>query len=258
MLLVFFLSIGPGPCPAQQGTWEQMLTTLKDPHCPAETVDRTLPVLQAIEAAIPASPDSATMAQELFLEASHAYARNYHFKQALLVYKGYLGLNDQLARREKAAAVAALQQQQDSSAAGLNQAVAEKKGLLKTLRADIEVWQRMNGRFSRNYSLVIILITAVLAMIFIRINIQSTKAKHRLQENRKQISEMQRIAVMGRFAEGAAHALRTEGAWLAQAAQEATGELTSVPLPPELSKAIQQTLTKVQEVERALTKEQKA
>ena len=256
--ILLLLAVIPVASPAQQGSWDQVLSTLKDPHCPAEAVDRALPALQAIEASLPLDADSAGMAKGLFLEASRAYARNYHFKQALLVYKGYLGLNDTLASREKAAAVAALQQRQDSAAAGLNAAVSEKKGLLKSLRTDIEVWQRMNGRFSRNYSLVIILMTAVLAMIFIRINLQASRARNRLQENRKQMSDMQRIAVIGRFSDGAAHALRTTGQSLGQAAREATGEVASSSLPPDLAAAIRQALQEVQDAEKALAKETEA
>ena len=181
---------------------EQMLSTLKDPHAPAASVDALLPQLQALEKMEITNPDSQQVALEIFLQAAYAYARNFHFKQGLLVYQGYLAMKDKFYFLDKSAAVKGLLAQNEKRQEELNSELTKKKNAVDQLNLDIESWNKLNGKFSRNYSLVVILITAVLALIFIRININTVRAKNNLRDNRDKMMERQRLASLGRFYEG--------------------------------------------------------
>src|SRR5262245_12765511 len=83
----------------------QILSTLKDPHVSAETVDALLPQLQALEKNEIISKDSQQVALDIFLQAAYAYARNFHFKQGLLVFQGYIAMKDKFTALDKTRAV---------------------------------------------------------------------------------------------------------------------------------------------------------
>lgn len=200
---------------AAQSDHGQILTTLKDPHVSAETVDALLPQLQALEKQAILSKDSQQVAQDIFLQAAYAYARNFHFKQGLLVFQGYINMKDKFTALDKTNAVSELLAKNNHRQEQLNDEITKKKNAVDQLNIDIESWKKLNGKFSRNYSLVVILLTAVLALVFIRINMHTVRAKNKLRDNRNQMSEMQRMAVLGRFHDGTKAFLKSSSSQLA-------------------------------------------
>ena len=208
---------------AQTGTsHEQIRSTLKDPHVAAASVDALLPQLQAIEKKEVVNSDSQQVALDIFLQAAYAYARNFHFKQGMLVYQGYLDMKDKYAFMNKSKSVQALLSQNKQQKEKLNSELSQKKNSAEQLQLDIESWKKTNGKFSRNYSLVVILITAVLALIFIRINMNTVRAKNNLRDNRDKMQQMQRVAMLGHFHEGSLTFLKSSPKILLEKAKELT------------------------------------
>ena len=203
----------------------QILSTLKDPHVSADAVDALLPQLQALEKKEILSADSQKVAQEIFLQAAYAYARNFHFKQGLLVFQGYLDMKDKFTSLDKTNAVNELLTKNNQRQEELNNELTKKKTAVDQLNMDIESWKKMNSKFSRNYSLVVILFTAVLALVFIRINMQTVRAKNKLRDNRNRMTEMQRISALGRYYDGTLAFLKSSSAQLEQKASSLPGYL---------------------------------
>ena len=202
---------------------KQVLSTLRDPHVPATSVDALLPQLQALEKKEIISRDSQQVALDIFLQAAYAYARNFHFKQGLLVFQGYLAMKDKFYSLDKSAAVKGLLAQNEKRQEELNSELTKKKNAVDQLNLDIESWNKLNGKFSRNYSLVVILITAVLALIFIRININTVRAKNNLRDNRDKMMERQRLASLGRFYEGSLAYLKSSAKQILQKSADLSG-----------------------------------
>jgi|GEM_PF-6265006 len=196
----------------------QILTMLKDPHVSAESVDAVLPQLQALEKMEIAGRDSQQLALDIFLQAAFAYARNFHFKQGLLVYQGYLEMKDKFSYQDKTNAVSELLVANRQRQEALNTELTKKKSTVEQLQLDIDTWSKLNGKFSRTYSLVVILLTAVLALVFIRINMNTVRAKNNLRDNRAKMMEMQRIAALGRFHDGVQDFLKSSASQLANKA----------------------------------------
>ena len=220
---------------AAQQSMQEILEALKDPRTPATTVDALLPQLIALEKKQIVSPDSQQLALDIFLNASYAYARNFHFKQGLLVYKGYLGLKDKFALHDKSEAVRDLLAKNQDRRKALDEEITQRKSETVQLASDTVYWEKMNSRFSRNYSLIVILFTAVLALVLIRINMQTVKARHTLEANRARMLEMQRLSALGRFYPGAFALFRSSSKEL----QEKSAVLSETPgktlgLPSEL------------------------
>jgi len=251
--LLFGFLLLPGFA-AAQSDYGQIVSTLKDPHVSAETVDALLPQLQALEKKEISNRDSQQVAQDIFLQAAYAYARNFHFKQGLLVFQGYLDLKDKFASLDKTNAVSELVAKNKQRQDQLNDEISKKKNAVDQLNMDIDSWKKMNGKFSRNYSLVVILLTAVLALVFIRINMHTVRAKNKLRDNRHQMTEMQRMAVLGRFHDGTRSFLKSSSSQLAARAstlssviqENKLGELTATKGLVELVKKFEQAERKIE------------
>ena len=233
----------------------QILTMLKDPHVSAESVDAVLPQLQALEKMEIAGRDSQQLALDIFLQASFAYARNFHFKQGLLVYQGYLDMKDKFSYQDKTNAVNELVEANRQRQETLNSELTKKKNAVEQLELDIVSWRKLNGKFSRTFSLVVILLTAVLALVFIRINMNTVRAKNNLVDNRAKMLEMQRIAALGRFHDGVLDFLKSSSGQLANKASALPGIIkekysgeqnNTVKAFPELMKPVEQVQRKME------------
>lgn len=172
---------------------------LQDKYIQTQTINSFIPQLQAIENKVIINKDSQQIAINIFLNASLAYARVLHFKQGLYTFQGYLSLKNKFGALNKQHAIDSLIALNKLNQSRQDKNILEKKSALSQLELDIESWSKMNSKFSRNYSLAIIILTAVLALVFIRINMLSAKAKKSLTQNREQLLALQRMAMLGNF-----------------------------------------------------------
>ncbi len=161
---------------------------------------------------------------DTYKNISSAYMANNHFKQAYNVYSMYIRRKEQMLSADKANSI-----REAINSVSLRQGENDKeeKNLtaeLNQLSEDNESLSVKQVSFKSNFSLALIILTAIFAIMLVSAGIKKMSLRAKLQQNRDRMKSIHRSAVIGNFSSG----LRTTIQTVLITSKEQTSELHEI------------------------------
>ena len=184
-----------------------------------ESLDQLMIVLRKYEASQVRSQD--TLLLDTYKNISSAYMANNHFKQAYEVFQKYIIRKENMLSADKSdflnqniSSVTSRKQKDDNEEMELQSRLKQ----LKEDNAHLDVRQNF---FKRNFSLALIILTAIFALVLVNTGIRMMNLRSNLQQNRDRMKSIHRLAVTGKFSSGLISGLNS----VLKSSEEQTREL---------------------------------
>ena len=199
VLLIFFVFLS---ClvKGQQGELEALLARSKAMYVTPDVLDRVMISLRPFEENPPEGTEVLIM--QIFTTVSSGYMANNHFKQAYLVYRRYLDFKEKYYLRDKQKSIALALQSVNERSAKDKAEQMDFQNQVQQLQIDNDVLSSKSSSF-KTYSIAgVILLTALFAGMLVNLGVRLNNFRSSLKGNRERIRQYQRIAQIGRYAEG--------------------------------------------------------
>lgn len=143
--------------------------------------------------------------QKTFLEchkliAQH-YVNNYHFKQSADVLQRYLTIKESILKNQLIAIVDSTNKNINTRKQKINEGIGIKESQISSLQADISSLENSNGHFKKYFSIGIIALVVLFALVLLRFSLQAGKARAELKKNQEQMKANANVALLGKFEE---------------------------------------------------------
>lgn len=202
--LLFILTFSAGAQSIEE--LKSTLTSTKNPYIKPETLDGIMISLRKYEDN--PLPDQDSLMLEIYRTVSSSYVANNHFKQGYQVFNRYLLYKENMLAKDKSKAINAAmnvvgEQARNDEAEQLN-----LQYQLSELKAENSSLGKKVVAFKSNFSLILILLSVVFAVILAGYGIRSFSLRSRLHQNRNTMRNIHHLALAGRFEEGVRNALQ--------------------------------------------------
>lgn len=175
-------------------------TKSKNQFVKPEVLDQLLIALRMYEKNPVRTQD--TLLLDTYLHISNAYIANNHFKQAYQVYYKYLFRKVAMLSAYKTAFITdainsvSTRQQKDVTEA------MELQKKLNQLKEDNNLLSAKRLAFKGNFSLALIILSAIFAIMLVIAGIRKMGLRSKLQQNRDRMKAIHRSAVLGKLGDG--------------------------------------------------------
>ncbi len=165
-----------------------------------EVLDQLLIALRIYEENSVRTQD--TLLLNTYINVSNAYIANNHFKQAYQVFYKYLYRKEVMLSEYKTSFIAdainlvSSRQQKDEA----EEMELQKK--LNQLKTDNDLLAAKRLAFKSNFSLALIILSSIFAIILVIAGIRKMGLRSKLQQNRDRMKAIHRSAVLGKFSDG--------------------------------------------------------
>jgi hypothetical protein len=182
------------------------LTSTKNPFIKPESLDGIMISLRKYENN--PLPDQDSLMLEIYRTVSSAYVANNHFKQGYQVFNSYLLYKENMLAKDKSKAINTAMNVVGERARNDETDQLNLQHQLSELKAEnISLGKRVVA-FKSNFSLILILLSVVFAVILAGYGIRSFSLRSRLHQNRSTMKNIHHLALAGRFEEGVRNALQ--------------------------------------------------
>ena len=172
----------------------------KSPFTKPEMLDQLMIALRKYS--INSLKNEDTLLLETYRNISSAYMANNHFKQAYEVYINYIKRKEEMLLADKKTyltnTVFSVTSRQQKDLKEEN----ELKTTLKQLKEDNENLASKRLSFKSNFSLLLIILTSIFAIMLVIAGIRKMSLRSKLQQNRDRMKSIHRLAVIGNFSIG--------------------------------------------------------
>lgn len=165
-----------------------------------EVLDQLLIALRTYEENSVRAQD--TLLLDTYINISNAYVANNHFKQAYQVFYKYLYRKEVMLSEYKTSFIAdainsvSSRQQKDEA----EEMELQKK--LNQLKADNDLLAAKRLAFKSNFSLALIILSSIFAIMLVIAGIRKMGLRSKLQQNRDRMKTIHRSAVLGKYSDG--------------------------------------------------------
>ena len=162
-----------------------------------ETLDQLMIALRSFEAAPVRNQD--TLLLETYNIISSAYMINNHFKQAYEVFNKYVKRKEAMLSADKTVLINKAVNYYTAKQLSDEKEEMELRTTLNQLKDDNESLISKRLSFKRNFSLALIILTSVFAIMLVSAGIKSMSIRSKLEQSRNKMKNIHRQAVIGNF-----------------------------------------------------------
>jgi hypothetical protein len=215
IILLLFATLTKAQSP---GSLQIIYQKATDKYVSADMLDRLMIQLREFEKQPAGSND--TLLMQTYKAIAYSYAANNHYKQAYYVFKRYLEFKEQVLARDKANSLKTVtasvteRRQKDE----VEQLDIQNK--LSQLQIDIDQLESRRSGFKKYFSFGLVALTVLFAVMLVNAGIKLNNSRVKLKQNRERMKELQRIAVVGKYAGGIRAGLRNSLAQIENSAME--------------------------------------
>jgi len=181
-----------------QSDLQQLNTKVRNPFIKADEVDVVVSSLKKIQVSTTDTVQRGLLFETYRLSAER-YAANNHFKQAYFLYQDYLSLKEKMLGAEKALLISQAVKSEDDQKQQTVDGIKTLKGEIAVLEKNEKAMQDREDSLIRNVSLLIILLTGLSLLLFLRISMKLKKVKAELLVARQQLLALEKTALLGRL-----------------------------------------------------------
>ncbi len=165
-----------------------------------ETLDKLLIDLRKFEDPINHSQDSLIL--DTYDAIATGYMANNHFKRAYEIYNKLLTRKEEMLSEDRIVSIKAANNTYESRQQVDEKRVMELQDSLNTITSDNESLLSGRESFKRNFSFLLIFLTAIFAVMLVTAGIQMMNIRSALQKNRERIKSIHRVSLIGKYGNG--------------------------------------------------------
>ena len=222
LIIVIFVSTFAPVYPQNPDELQSINNNSKVQFVKPEMLDQLMIALRKYETEPVRRQD--TLLLDTYRNISSAYMANNHFKQAYEVYIKYINIKEDMLSADKTVSineainsVSSLQQKDEKNE-------IELQTKLNQLKEENELLAMKQLSFKRNFSLALIILTSIFAIMLVSSGIRMISLRSKLQQNRDRMKNIHRLAVTGNFSSG----LRTSMKTVLKTSEGQTSELHQI------------------------------
>ena len=162
-----------------------------------EALDQLMIELRKFEADPIRNQD--TLLLETYKSISSAYMVNNHFKQAYEVFNKYIRRKEEMLSADKTVLINKAVNYFTAKQLSDEKEEMELRSTLNQLKDDNESLTSKRQSFKRNFSLALIILTSVFAIMLVSAGIKAFSIRSKLEQSRNRMKNIHRQAVIGNF-----------------------------------------------------------
>ena len=162
-----------------------------------ETLDQLMIALRKFEADPIRNQD--TLLLETYKSISSAYMINNHFKQAYEVFNKYIRRKEEMLAADRTVLINKAVKSFTAKQLSDEKEEMELRTTLNQLKDDNESLTSKRQSFKRNFSLALIILTSVFAIMLVSAGIKAFSIRSKLEQSRNRMKNIHRQAVIGNF-----------------------------------------------------------
>jgi hypothetical protein len=153
-------------------------------------------------------PDQDSIMLDIYQSITSAYVTASHYKQAYQVFNSYLAYKENMLAMDKSTAINKATNYIGERSRNDQDELVSLKNQLVGLNSDNDSLSKRTVLFKGYFSLILLVLSIVFAVILVGYGIKVFNLKSRLYHNRSTIKNIHRLALTGRYEEGVRNALQ--------------------------------------------------